>query len=330
MSGNLARYLEVFFTDRMMRQRRASAHTIASYRDTFRLLLRFAQMRLGKPPSALDVQDLNASLVGDFLHDLEDTRGNTIRSRNTRLAAIHSFFRFLAFQEPGCGALIQQVLAIPTKRTDRRLVQYLTDEESQALIAAPDQSTWLGRRDRALLSLAIQTGLRVSELVGLRCRDLHLGHGPHVRCHGKGRKERCTPLRAGLVPVLKAWAKERAGVPDEPLFRSSRGGSLTTDGVRFLLAKHVATAQARCPSIAGKRVTPHVLRHSAAMMLESGVDSVVIALWLGHESIESTQIYIHASLSLKEKALARTEPKQVGKPKRFRPDDKLLTFLESL
>jgi site-specific recombinase XerD len=270
-------------------------------------------------------------LIGEFLSHLEGTRGNTIRSRNTRLAAIRSFFRFLAFQEPGWGALIQQVLAIPTKRTDRRLIEYLTDEETQALIAAPDQSTWLGRRNKALLSLAIQTGLRVSELVSLRCQDLHLGHGAHVRCHGKGRKERCTPLRSDVISVLKAWVKERTGLPTDPLFPSSRGGSLSRDGVRFLLAKHVATAQARCPSIAEKKVTPHVLRHTAAMMLlESGVDPVVIALWLGHQSVETTQIYIHASLSLKEKALARTQPKKVGRPKRFQPDDKLLTFLEGL
>lgn len=331
MKGNLAQHVQAFFTDRMIRQKQASEHTIASYRDTFRLLFRFAQLRLDKPPSSLDVQDLNASLIGEFLRDLEETRGNTIRSRNTRLAAIHSFFRFLAFQEPGWGALVQQVLAIPVKRAERRLVEYLTDEEIQALIVAPDQSTWLGRRDQALLSLAIQTGLRVSELVSLKCQDLHLGHGPHVRCQGKGRRERCTPLRSEVIRVLKAWVKERAGSPNDPLFPSSRGTSLSRDGVRFLLAKHVATAQVKCPSIAGKKVTPHVLRHSAAMMLlESGVDPVVIALWLGHQSVETTQIYIHASLSLKEKALARTEPKKVGRPKRFRPDDKLLAFLEGL
>ena len=331
MKGTLAHHLQTFFTDRMIRQRGASEHTIASYRDTFRLLLRFVQQRLRKSPSALDIQDLNAPLIGEFLRDLEEVRGNTIRSRNTRLAAIHSFFRFLAYQEPGWGALVLQVLAIPTKRTDRRIVEYLTEEESQALIAAPDLSTWLGRRDRAILLVAIQTGLRVSELVSLRCQDVHLRHGPHVRCMGKGRRERCTPLRFEVVRVLKGWVKERDGSPGVPLFPSFRGDALSRDGVRFLLAKHVATAQAQCPSIAEKRVTPHVLRHTAAMMLlESGVDPVVIALWLGHQSVETTQIYIRATLSLKEKALARTEPNKVKRPKRFRPDDNLLAFLDNL
>lgn len=259
------------------------------------------------------------------------TRKNTIRSRNTRLSAIHSFFRFLAFREPGYGSLIQQVLAIPTKRSDQHVIEYLTDKESQALISAPDQSSWLGRRDRALLSLAIQTGLRVSELVGLMYRDIHLSHGAHVRCHGKGRKERCTPLRSDVTRILKAWVKEIGCAPNAPLFPSVRGGSLTRDGVRFLLAKYVAIAQAQCPSIKGKKVTPHVLRHTAAMMLlESGVDLVVIALWLGHESVESTQVYIHASLSIKEKTLARLDTKPVGQSRCFKPSDKLLAFLESL
>lgn len=331
MNGSLPRHLEAFFTDRLIQQKRASEHTIASYRDTFRLLLRFAQVRLGKPPSSLGLENLDASLVGGFLRDLEESRSNSIRTRNTRLAAIHSFFRYLAFQEPNRSALVQQVLAIPMKRADRGLVEYLTDKEVEALVAAPDQLTWLGRRDRALLLLTAQSGLRVSELVSLRCRDLHLGHGPYVRCHGKGRKERCTPLRGEVVRVLKSWVKERAGGLDDPLFPSSRGDPLSRDAVRFLLEKHVPVAVTSCPSIAGKRVTPHVLRHSAAMaLLESGVDETVIALWLGHESVDTTQIHIHANLSLKEKALARTKPQQVGRSKRFRPDDELIAFLEGL
>jgi site-specific recombinase XerD len=327
---NLARLLEAFFTDRLMRQRRASPHTIASYRDTFRLLLDFTQQKLKKAPSMLSLEDIDTPLVGSFLDHLEKTRGSSSRSRNTRLAAIRSFFRFAAFTEPAHSALIQRVLAMPSKRYDRRPVEFLTRSEVDALLAAPDLTTWHGRRDRALLLLAVQTGLRVSELIGLRGQDLVLGTGAHVRCQGKGRKERCTPLRRDAITVLTAWAHELGCQPSDPLFPNQRRGLLSRDGVERLLAKHLLVARASCPSLRRKRVSPHVLRHTAAMdLLEHGVDRSVIALWLGHESVETTQMYLQASLEMKERALAKTAPVNVL-PGRYRPDDRLLAFLRSL
>lgn len=328
--SDLAINLETFFTDRLIRQRRVSEHTVASYRDTFRLLLQFAKQRLKKSPSDLELEELDAPLVGDFLNHLEEVRGNAVRSRNARLAAIHSFYRFLAFREPGKAALIQRVLAIPSKRTDRKLIDFLTRAEVDALLAAPDLMTWGGRRDRAMLLIAAQAGLRVSELVGLRVGDIHVGRGAHVRCRGKGRKERCTPLRAEAVQVLKAWTKEQAAAPTDPLFPSSRGGFMSTDAVAHSLKGHIARAQQACPSLATKRVTPHVLRHTTAMsLLESGVDHAVIALWPGHESVETTQIYIHANLQLKERAMGKVHPHTVPIG-RYKPGDRLLAFLESL
>ncbi len=322
--------VEGFFSDRLLRQRRASPHTIASYRDTFRLLLKFAEQRLKKLPSKLTLEDLDAPFIGDFLHHLETDRGNSPQTRNLRLAAIRSFFRYAALEEPRHSARIQRVLALPTKRCDRKPIDFLNRPEIEALLAAPDLDTWAGRRDRALLLLAVQTGLRSSELVGLRCKDIALGDGAYVRCRGKGRKERCTPLRKQATAVLRNWLHERAGQPADPLFPNARGGPLSRDGVEYLLAKHVATARKHCPSLAGKRVSPHVLRHSTAMdLLQHGVDRSVIALWLGHESVETTQVYLHADLALKEQALARTAPLDVP-PGRYRPDDSLLAFLESL
>jgi len=329
--STLAPILQSFFTDRLTQQRRASPHTIAAYRDAFRLLLRFAQKRLGKAPSDLDLQDLDAPLIGDFLHHLEKERHNSVRTRNARLAAIHSLFRYAAPREPGHAALIQRVLAIPHKRCERVLVTYLEPPEVEALLAVPDCQTSIGRRDRALLLLAVQTGLRVSELIGLERQDVHLGTGPHVRCHGKGRKERCTPLTAQSVAVLGTWMRESPAPPMEPLFPSRRGGTLSRDAVQRLLKKYVAEAQHRCPSLRGKRIFPHVLRHTSAMqLLHAGVDHAVIALWLGHESVETTQIYLHADLSIKEKALARTAPPQCPGPMRYRPPDPVLAFLEGL
>lgn len=332
MSGRLAQHLEAFFTVRLLEQKRASEHTIASYRDTFRLLLCFTQERLGKAPAELEIENLDARLVGDFLSHLEKVRKNSVASRNVRLAAIHSFFRFLALREPAHSSLIQAVLAIPTKRTDRRLIEHLSQEEVDAVLAAPDTETWLGCRDRMLLHLAVETGLRVSELTGLRRQDVHLGRGPHVRCLGKGRKERCTPLRRTVVPELKSWLTKISESPDAPLFPSIRGGSLSRDAVSYLLNKHVQAATAACPSLKGKRVTPHGLRHTRAVtLLESGVDQATIALWLGHESVETTQVYLNASLRLKEQALERTRPgTRGGGGYRYKPDDRLLVFLEGL
>ncbi len=329
-SANFAGLLERFFTDRLMRQRQASPHTIASYRDTFCLLLRFAQDRLKKSPSMLMLEHLDAPFVAAFLDHLEKDRGNGARSRNARLAAIHSFFQYAALHAPDHSALIQRVLAIPNKRYDRTQIEFLTHPEIEALLAAPDVSTWSGRRDRTLLLVAVQTGLRVSELVGLRCEDVELGRGAHVRCLGKGRKERCTPLRKDAVRALRGWLCERNPRLSDPLFPSTRGGPLGPDGVEHLLAKHLATARKKCSSLKKKRVSPHVLRHSAAMeLLQAGVDRSVIALWLGHERLDTTQIYLHANLGLKEHALAKTAPLNV-QPGRYRPDDRLLTFLKNL
>ena len=322
--------VQAFFTDRLLRQRGASPHTVAGYRDTFRLLLRFAKERLGKAPSKLSLKDLDAPFVGDFLDHLEKARGNGARSRNTRLAAIHSFFQYLSFQEPAYADQCRRILAIPSKRYERRLIEYRTVEEIDALLAAPDRTTWIGRRDRALLLVAIQTGLRVSELISLRRSDISLGTGPHVRCEGKGRKQRITPFRQEAVEVLTQWLRECPAEPATPAFPSSRGGPLSRDAVERLVARHQRSAERRCPSLKRKRVTPHVLRHTAAMqLLRHGIDRSVIALWLGHESVETTEIYLHADLRLKEKALSKVTPLDVP-PGRFRPDDELLAFLEGL
>jgi site-specific recombinase XerD len=322
--------LESFFTERLMRQRQASSHTIAGYRDSFRLLLRFANERLNKVPSSLTIDDLDAPFICRFLDYLETERANGPRSRNIRLAAIHSFFRYVALTEPSHSAVCQRVLAIPTKRYQRKPVAFLSREEVGALLQAPDSTTWTGRRDQILLLVAVQTGLRVSELIDLRCQDITLDKGAHVHCRGKGRKQRCTPLRKEAAAALARWLRERDGKPGDALFPSVRGGSLSPDAVQYLLAKHVALARQRCHSLGRKKVTPHVLRHTAAMdLLQHGVDRSVIALWLGHESPETTDIYLHADLKLKENALARTTPRGV-KPGRYRPSDHVLAFLESL
>lgn len=326
----LAGLLQAFFSERLMTERRASPHTIASYRDTFCLLLRFARTRLGKRPSELALRDLDSGAIGAFLTHLEEDRGCSPRTRNARLAAIRCFFRYAAFKAPEHSAQIQRVLAIPNKRWGRKSVEYLTGQEAQALIKAPDQATWSGRRDHALLLLAVQTGLRVSEVVGLQCRDIAFGPGAHVRCRGKGRKERCTPLSKEAARCLRAWLGESGFSPEDPLFPNARGGPLSRDGVEYLLAKHIAAARRCCSSLRGKRVSPHVLRHTAAMnLLQHGVDCSVIALWLGHESVQTTQIYLHADLDLKQRVLAKTAPLNVPQ-RRYRPDDQLLAFLKSL
>lgn len=326
----LAPTLEAFFAQRLVAQRRCSPHTIAAYRDTFRLLLGFAQRTTGAPPAKLELEKLDAPLIGAFLDHLEADRGVGIATRNARLSAIHSFFTFAALRHPEHAGLIQRVLAIPAKRTDRQLVSFLTRDEVDALLAAPDRDTWAGRRDHALLLLAVQTGLRVSELTSLTCADVELGTGAHVRCHGKGRKERITPLTTQACGVLRVWLAEHRGQPSEPLFPSRRHGPLSRDAVALLVAKHAGVAAPRCPSLTGKTVTPHVLRHTCAMsLLAVGVDISVIALWLGHEGIETTQIYLHADLALKERALARTAPTGTT-PGRYRAPDTLLAFLDSL
>jgi len=329
-SANLPALLQSFFTTRLMTQRKASPHTISSYRDTFRLLLQFAQTRLRKTPSQLELKDLDGTLIGVFLEDLEKRRRNGPRSRNLRLTAIRSFFRYASLEAPAQSAVIQRVLAIPNQRQPRALVGFLTRPEIEALLAAPDRTTWLGRRDHAFLLTAVQTGLRLSEMTSLRHEDVALGAGAHVHCRGKGRKERCTPLAKPTVAVLRAWVREQGGEDSKTLFPSTRGGPLSPDGVQHLLARHVTEARKNCASLRKKRVSPHVLRHAAAMeLLQAGVDRAVIALWLGHESVETTQIYLDADLALKEQALSKTNPVK-GAPKRFQPDDELLAFLKQL
>jgi len=331
-TATLAELLQGFFTERLMRQRQASPHTIASYRDTFRLLLRYLQDQHHTPPAALALEAVDAAAIAAFLTHLERERGNTARTRNARLAALHSFFRYVALAEPSASALCQRVLALPSKRHDRALIGFLTREEIAALLAAPERATWAGRRDHALLLVAVQTGLRVAELIGLRGQDLVLDTGAHVRCRGKGRKERATPLTLHARTVLRAWIAERKPGPADPLFCHATGRPLSRDGVAYLLAKHVAVARRTCPSLARKRVSPHVLRHTTAMqLLLAGVDRAVIALWLGHESVETTQMYLDANLALKEALLAKTAPLDTPvAPGRFQPADRLLTFLNAL
>ena len=327
----LAPLLEAFFLKRLIRQRQASPNTIASYRDTFRLLLRFVEKKLGKKASNLLLADLQAPMITAFLDFLETERKNCPRSRNARLSAIRSFFHYAATEAPEHSALIQRVLAIPQKRFERKTVEFLTRQETDALLAAPDTSSWIGRRDRALLLLAEQTGLRVSEITHLTWADVRIeGHGPHVRCMGKGRKERVTPLRKETVALLRAWLREQSAQPTEPLFPSSRGGFISRDAVEKRLHKHASKAAVSCPSLANKCVSPHVLRHTRAVrMLEAGIDSAVIALWLGHESVETTHVYLAADLAAKERALAKTAPSPAA-ARRYRPPDRLLAFLNKL
>lgn len=319
-----------YFTGRLIGQRNASPHTIANYRDTFRLLISFAERKLKKAPSSLTIEDLDAPFILCFLDSLEKERGNTPQTRNCRLAGIHSFFQFVARQEPALGAVAQRVLAIQGKRCSKNTVDYLTSEEMNTLLDAPSRATWSGQRDRALLLLAMETGLRVSELIGLRCQDFGFGTGAHVRCVGKGRKSRCVPLRKETETVMRAWLKKQGSRPNDVVFPNARGQALSRDGVEYVLSKHLKTAKLKCPSLKNKRVSPHVLRHSTAMnLLQHGVDCSVIALWLGHESMETTQVYLHANLELKEKALAKAEPMNAPIA-RYRPSDQLVAFLDSL
>jgi integrase/recombinase XerD len=328
--NTIAPLLQRFFTDRLAREYDASPHTIASYRDTFRLLLGFVNEQTGTAPSSLTLDDLDARTIGAFLEHLQQHRGNSVRTRNARLGAVRSFFRYAALHDPEHAEVIQRVLAIPEKRFDSAIISYLERAEINALLEAPDRTIWTGRRDHALLLLDIQTGLRVSELAGLRREDITLGTGAHVRCHGKGRKDRATPLTKTTTATLRAWLDEHPGDPHDPLFPSRYGGHLTRGAIWRLLAKHTTNAAEQCPSLAGKHVTPHVLRHTAAMtLLHAGVDVSVIALWLGHESLESTNAYLHADMKLKEQALARTAPPDTV-PGRYKPPDALLAFLNDL
>jgi site-specific recombinase XerD len=327
---SLAVLLERFFTQRLMQQRQASSHTISSYRDTFRQFLKFTEERLHKQPSRLTFEEVDTPLIMAFLDHLEKDQGISIRSRNLRLTAIRSFFRFASFEMPARSAQIQRVLAIPDKRFTRTLVPFLTRTEVDALLAAPNQQTWHGRRDHAFILLAVQTGLRLSEMTGLHRQDVVLGAGGHVHVIGKGRKERCTPIARSTRAVLKVWLREPQRGDKQVLFPNARGERLSVHGVQYMLNKHRRTASRVCRSLKDKRVTVHRLRHTMAVdMLESGVDRSVIALWLGHERLETTQIYLEATLAMKEKALAKTSPRK-GRPSRYKPGDRLLAFLNSL
>jgi len=323
--------LEQFFTHRLLAQRQVSPHTIQSYRDTFRLLLAFVSERLHKAPSKIELSDLRPETISAFLNNLGEKRGNGTRTRNLRLTAIRSFFRFAAYQTPEQLGLIQRVLAIPNKRHEKKLIGFLSRPEVDALLAAPNRATWAGRRDHAFLLIAAQTGLRLSEMTGLRRSDAVLQAGAHIQCSGKGRKERCTPLTKQAVGVLRSWLRDPQRSTDDFLFPNARGGRMSSDGVAYLLTKHLATARVQCPSLREKRVTPHVLRHTAAMeLLQAGVDRSVIALWLGHESVETTQIYLEANLALKEKVLTSFPPTNKKTNGRYHADDQLMEFLKSL
>lgn len=327
---SLSSLVQQFFTDYLLTQRQVSEHTVASYRDGFSLLLQYAQKQYHRPASSLELQDLNARFIASFLNHLEKNRGVCVRSRNQRLAVIHSFFHYIALYVPEHIELIRQVLAIPTKRYQRKVITYLNHDEIECLLQTPDRSTWIGRRDHAVLMLMIQTGLRVSEVTTLRCQDLILSSGPHIRCTGKGRKERCTPLMKQLVKVLKSWLKENDFKQTDPLFPSVKGGPMSSDAVQYLVGKYAAIAAKKSPSLSGKRVSPHVLRHTAAMeLLQAGIDHAMIALWLGHESVETTQVYLEANLTLKEKLLESFAPVRVKKG-RYVADDRLLTFLRAI
>lgn len=328
--ANLARHLQQFFTGRLHGQLGASHHTVASYRDTFRLLLKFAAKHYHRQASDLRMEDLDAKLVSAFLNHLEHERHNSARTRNNRLSAIHAFFGYVSVNEPALAGHCQRVLAIPTKRFERSPVQFLSEEETAALLRAPDTRTWLGRRDQLLLQVALQTGLRNSELISLRRQDIELGTGAHIKCLGKGRKARCTPLRADLAAQLSDWIAELPPGPTTPIFSTAKGKAMSSDALQRLVARHIRTAARTCLSLQKKKVTPHTLRHTLAMsLLRRGVDITVIALWLGHDSIETTQIYLHADMAIKEKALARTSNPTIP-CKRYRPNDRLLAFLESL
>jgi integrase/recombinase XerD len=320
--------LQFFFTDYLITQRRVSPQTIASYRDTFRLLLQFVDRETGIGPTALPVASLDAENILRFLDSLEKNRGNSVVSRNLRLTAIRSFYRMVAFRDPASAGIATHVFAIPLKRTDTKVRPYLTREEIEALLASIDRTQWRGRRDYALLLTLYNTGARVSEIAALKCNQVSIASKSYVQLHGKGRKDRMVPLWPRTAKILKEWFRELQTQPTTVAFPSIRGEPLTRFAIHLLLRKTVA--QTSCPSLKNKRISPHVLRHSTAMaLLQSGVDIAVIALWLGHESIQTTNEYLHANMAIKENALAKLQP--VGKKfRRFKANDRLLEFLANL
>lgn len=323
-------HLQAFFSEHLCNHKRASPQTIASCRDTFRLLLRFLKKATGIEPAAMKIGDINAPAVMAFLDSLEQQRGNSVRSRNIRLAAIRSFFRLIALRDPDSVGIATRVLAIPVKREDKKLVGYLTREEIDAILAVPDRTQWSGRRDHALLLTMYNSGARVSEMTSLQRNQVHFGASTFLQLHGKGRKERTVPLWPHTSRVLQAWFHELDGKCGSVAFPNARGRALTRYGVTYLLKEAATDAGVSQPGLQGRRITPHLIRHSTAMhLLQSGVDIAVIALWLGHESIEATHIYVEADLAIKERALAKLTPAE-GTVPRFRPADSVLAFLDSL
>jgi len=328
--SQIAPTVQLFFTERLTKQLQASPHTLAAYRDTFRLLFAFLKQRSGKPPSTLAWEDLHHDAISAFLEHLEIDRNNSARTRNIRLGAIRSLINYASMRHPEHAALFVGVLSIPPKRFAKAAVSYLTPQEIDALIAAPDRSRWEGRRDHALLMLAIQTGLRVSELTQLNVAGISTATGAHVQCLGKGRKHRAVPLTLPTAKVLRQWLTERNGGPDTPLFPTRTGKRLSRDAVAQRLATHYATAVLVCTSLQTKNVSPHTLRHTAAMtLLQAGVDSTVIALWLGHADVRSTSAYLQADMTIKQRALDLTTPTS-SPPGRYQAPDALMAFLENM
>lgn len=322
--------LQEFFCQRLIGQRNVTARTVAAYRDSFRLLLRYAESRLRRSPVAITLDDLDAPLILGFLDHLEQERGNCVRSRNLRLVAIRSFLRYAAHRDPTALPTIQRVLAIPMKRFDRPLLGFLSREEMEAILKAPDRTTWSGQRDHVMLTMFYNTGARVSEVITLRVGDLDLDHGASVRIHGKGRKQRSTPLWPSTAKLLREWLRRVGPDPEAPLFPNRHGRPLSRSGVEQRLKVAVTIAEESCPSLRNRRISPHSVRHTTAMhLLQSGVDLTVIALWLGHESPATTHQYIEADLAMKERALQSLQ-QPPDKGQRFRPSDRLLAFLDGL
>lgn len=321
--------VQEFFTQRLVSQGNASARTVTTYRDTLRLLLRYAEAA-GKPPTALTLPDLDAPFILAFLDHLEKERKNSVRTRNVRLAAIRSFLHYAALRDPTSLPTIERVLAIPMKRFDRPLLGFLSREEMEAILAAPDLSTWSGHRDQALLATLYNTGARVSEITAVRIVDAQLDRNLSLRIQGKGRKERTVPLWKKTANSLKAWLKRLELPPEAPLFPNRDGTRLSRFGVVKRLRAAVQVAAKQCPALKDRRVSPHTVRHTTAMhLLQSGVDITVIALWLGHESPTTTHLYVEADLTMKEQALRKLDPPSTSRP-RFRATDSLLAFLDGL
>ena len=327
---NFAALVQEFFYQRLLQQQDVSSETVASYRDAFRLLLDYLQKTRRKQPSSVTLSDLDAPTITAFLLYLEKKRGNKPRTRNARLAAIRSFMKYAGARDPASLPIVQRVLAIPLKRFGRSVVCYLSRDEVTAIIEAPDASTWSGRRDQVLFDVFYNTGARVSEMTALRRADVRLDSSRSVQLAGKGRKQRMVPLRKSTAQRLREWMTQIDASPDTPLFPNREGRRLTRSGVEKRLAKAVHAATQRCPSLRAKRVSPHVLRHTTAMhMLQAEVDITVIALWLGHESTETTHLYVEANLAMKEQALSKVEEIPT-KRLRYRPGDELLQFLDGL